>query len=47
MAAPWFWIVAGINGAGKSTLTRRGPLIRRLGQLPVLNPDELTERILL
>jgi predicted ABC-type ATPase len=42
----WFWIIAGINGAGKTTLTQHPGIQSVLGDLPVLNPDTITEYML-
>lgn len=38
---PQLWIVAGPNGAGKTTLTGK----HFAGRLPVVNPDEIAQRI--
>ena len=41
---PQLWIVAGPNGAGKSTLVARHAFAQ---QIPIINPDEIANRILL
>jgi predicted ABC-type ATPase len=46
MGAPELWIVAGPNGAGKTTLTHWPPVAKLLGSLLILNPDDLTLKLL-
>ena len=46
MGSGEFWIVAGPNGAGKSTIVSRIDIRRELGQLKILNPDVLAQKLL-
>lgn len=46
MGSGEFWIVAGPNGAGKSTIVSRVDIRRELGQLKILNPDVLAQKLL-
>jgi predicted ABC-type ATPase len=45
MASGEFWIVAGINGSGKTTIVSRKDIRRELGDLKVLNPDALAQKL--
>lgn len=46
MAAPWFWLIAGINGAGKTTLSREPVFQALLGNIFIFNPDFLAAELL-
>ncbi len=43
---PWLWIIAGPNGSGKSSAYSKATVDAPLGSIWIINPDELSKRIL-
>jgi len=46
VTSPQFWLIAGANGSGKTTIAKSPQFRALLSNIPIFNPDVMTQEIL-